>query len=146
MALRRDHSNRKPRPRDFVQTRSGDRTPKRDGTAARRLNYSRGRSYEYALKQVFESYGYCVTRAAGSHGHSDLIAGKGEVTWAIQVKARKPVAKEIRDIREASTLWHVNHLMAWKELREPWKYQAFLRGEEIVVDMAKVLQKKEPKE
>lgn len=143
MALRGTARKRKPSARDITQAVPGLTAPKRDGTRTRNLNYNRGRAYEYALKKVFESYGYIVTRAAGSHGHADLIAGKGATTWAIQVKARKPIKKEIEDIRAASKLWHANHLMAWKEPRGPWRYQAYVKGDDFQIQMSDILPPKD---
>lgn len=41
-------------------------------------NYNAGRRLEYARKKVWETRGYEVTRAAGSHSHWDLIAVHSE--------------------------------------------------------------------
>jgi hypothetical protein len=95
----------------------------------RATNYSRGRALEYLLKLHIQNYGYTVTRAAGSHGHYDLIAGRGHQTWAIQLKKRKPTLQEMKDITKASMVWHVSHLMTWKEPRGPWNWSRFLNGE-----------------
>lgn len=37
-------------------------------------NYRRGVRAEYRIKKLLESTGYTVIRAAGSHGHFDLVA------------------------------------------------------------------------
>ena len=37
-------------------------------------NYRRGVRAEYRIKKLLEDTGYTVVRAAGSHGHCDLVA------------------------------------------------------------------------
>lgn len=58
-------------------------------------NYVAGRNFEYARKKVWESKGYVVIRASGSHGPYDLIA----------IKVREPVAliqcKRVRHEKDA---------------------------------------------
>ena len=45
-------------------------------------NYTKGRSFEYAIKKLFVDDGYTVTRAAGSKGPWDLVAIKpGKSVW-----------------------------------------------------------------
>lgn len=39
-------------------------------------NYTRGRAFEYRVKNYLESHGYTVFRTAGSHSIADLIAFK----------------------------------------------------------------------
>jgi len=52
-------------------------------------NYIKGRNAEYYFKKKLESQGYAVIRTAGSHSPADLIAGNGNLVYAIQVKASK---------------------------------------------------------
>lgn len=50
-------------------------------------NYRRGRDHEYAAKELFESHGYQVTRAASSKGPADLVACRaGEPPVYVQCK------------------------------------------------------------
>lgn len=49
-------------------------------------NYVRGRAAEYKAKEILETLGYSVLRAASSHGLADLAAVKWDDSRWIQVK------------------------------------------------------------
>ncbi len=52
-------------------------------------NYQRGRRAEHRAIRILEADGFCVSRAAGSKGHADVIAWNSVQVRFIQVKAGK---------------------------------------------------------
>ena len=52
-------------------------------------NYSRGRAFEYRVKDRLEALGWFCIRSAGSHSEIDLLACKGTRMLGIQCKGGK---------------------------------------------------------
>ncbi len=62
-------------------------------------NYISGRNAEYTIKNLLISKGYkYILRSAGSHTPIDLLAADGKKKLAIQVKRRKYISKEEKDM------------------------------------------------
>lgn len=49
-------------------------------------NYSRGRAFEYAVRDALKDAGFVCIRSAGSKGSIDLIAGRDGEILAVQCK------------------------------------------------------------
>ena len=56
--------------------------------------YNKGRIAEYKVRDRLKEAGYIVTRSAGSKGVFDLIALRGDIGLAIQVKSGCKVGKD----------------------------------------------------
>ena len=63
--------------------------------------YLQGRKFEYERKRIWETIGFHVIRAAGSHGKFDLIAFQegGTLVHAIQCKRAKTEKQAERMLR-----------------------------------------------
>jgi Holliday junction resolvase len=92
-------------------------------------NYIKGRNAEYYFKKKLESQGYAVIRTAGSHSPADLIAGNGDLVYAIQVKAsKKKLSKNEQDeliefakkIRAVPVLLNKGKKWDWKVVDDAW--------------------------
>lgn len=49
-------------------------------------NYTRGRSFEYKVRNYFKDLGWVVVRSAGSKTKADLVAMKSGITLLVQCK------------------------------------------------------------
>lgn len=64
-------------------------------------NYSRGRSFEYQVRNHLLKDGFVCIRSAGSKGSIDLIAGREGVVLAVQCKKNGRIpASERRRLRQ----------------------------------------------
>ncbi len=53
------------------------------------MSYSKGRSFEYKVRDLLSNAGFDVTRSAGSRGIKDLVAVKNGRIYYIQCKYNK---------------------------------------------------------
>ena len=100
----------------------------RSRAAIGRQNKRRGNEGERHIRKLLVQAGYRVTKAGGSLGAADLIAGLRTHTLAIQVKTTKPTKKERRELVAASKEWWVDWVLIWKEARGKWKEEWFHFG------------------
>jgi len=101
----------------------------RTRAAIGRQNKRRGNEGERHVRAVLETQGYMVTKAGGSLGAADLIAGKLNQTHAIQVKTNKPTRKDWNNLVDASLKWLVVWSMVWKTPgSKTWSISTFFYG------------------
>ena len=76
-------------------------------------NYTRGRSFEYKVRDYFRDLGWVVVRSAGSKTKADLVCMKAGITLLIQCKrAGWPGPKERLAFTETCQLAGVPGIVA----------------------------------
>jgi Holliday junction resolvase len=78
--------------------------------------YSRGRKFEWEVRDLLRSNGYVVIRSAGSKGSADLVAGKGGHSLFVQCKlGTKGIRSvDIRKLFELATAFGGRPVVAMK--------------------------------
>lgn len=67
-------------------------------------NYEAGRRLEWEVKADLEALGYIVIRAAGSHGHADLVALNPRKNGVILLQCKR--VSDEAGARQVEKEWH----------------------------------------
>lgn len=81
-------------------------------------NYTRGRAFEYRVREDLHGRGYLVIRSAGSHSPIDLLAGRLGHGIGVQVKRdHRFSAQDIQHLGIACEELGIKPVRAWREKR-----------------------------